>query len=63
MKNLLLLFEKLHHHILDEEIYRRGIRSEEIEEETKEFLIKLKDSLAKLYKVLLHLCRFTSNGN
>ena len=28
MKNLLLLFDKMHNHILDEELYRKGIRSE-----------------------------------
>ena len=59
MKNLLLLFDKLYTHILDEELYRKGIRSEEIEEDTKEFLLKLRDSLTKLYKVVTARCGYT----
>lgn len=41
----------MYHIIVDGEIYRRGIKSEEIEEDTKEFVLKLKDSLVRLYKV------------
>lgn len=61
MKNLLALFEKLYLHITDEELYRRGIKSEEIEEETKEFLLKLRDSLMRLYKVRVVIDRCTSS--
>ena len=58
MKNLLLLFDKLYRHILEEELYRKGIRCEEIQEDTKEFLLKLRDSITKLYRVCISRCRF-----
>ena len=51
MKSLLQLFDKCYTHILDEELYRKGIHSQVIEEDTKEFLLKLRDSITKLYKV------------
>ena len=53
-----MLFEKLYNAVMEEEVERRGLRSEEILEETKEFLLKLRDSLARLYKVTHAKLRF-----